>query len=50
MILVWPRDLPKTHAAIITALENESLPRERLVNAVQRILYEKLIITSKNSF
>jgi len=42
MILVWPANLEKTHSAIISALEDKSLSRERLINAVQRIIYEKL--------
>jgi len=42
MILVWPRDLKKTHSAIITALENETLSRERLEDAAHRIIYRKL--------
>jgi beta-N-acetylhexosaminidase len=44
MILVWPRDLRRTQNAFISALENEQLSRERLVNAVERIVYEKLRI------
>jgi beta-N-acetylhexosaminidase len=42
MILVWPANLPKTHQAFIDALESERLPRERLQDAAQRIIYEKL--------
>jgi len=42
MILVWPNNLPKTHQAIITALENGRLSHDRLQDAVQRIIYEKL--------
>jgi beta-N-acetylhexosaminidase len=42
MILVWPYDLRRTHRAIITALENGKLPRERLENAAHRVVYEKL--------
>ena len=42
MILVWPGDLARTHAAIISALNEGHLPRERLIDAVQRIIYEKL--------
>ena len=42
MILVWPPDLRKTHAAIMSALEDGRLPRERITDAVQRIIYEKL--------
>jgi len=42
MILVWPGDLQRTHAAILTALKEGHLPRERLLEAVQRIIYEKL--------
>ena len=42
MILVWPPDIERTHSAILTALEQGTLERERLLNAVQRIIYEKL--------
>jgi len=44
MILVWPENLPKTSQAIITALEDGRLSRDRLQDAVQRIIYEKLKI------
>jgi len=42
MILVWPDNLPKTHQAILTALEDGRLPRARLQDAAQRVIYEKL--------
>ena len=42
MILVWPRDFIHTHRAIISALEEQRLSRERLKEAVKRIVYEKL--------
>jgi len=42
MILVWPGNLPKTYQAFMTALEDGRLSRERLQDAVQRIIYEKL--------
>jgi len=42
MILVWPGDLVRTHQAVILALEDGRLSRERLMEAVQRIIYEKL--------
>ena len=42
MILVWPADLRKTHAAIIKALENETLLKDRLKDAAVKIIYEKL--------
>jgi beta-N-acetylhexosaminidase len=42
MILVWPANLKKTHQAFIAALEDGQLSRERLQDAVQRIIYEKL--------
>jgi len=42
MILVWPSDLIQTHSAIIKALEEGQLTRDRLQDAVQRIIYEKL--------
>lgn len=42
MILVWPAHLRQTHQAILTALENESLSRERFLDAASRVIYEKL--------
>ena len=42
MILVWPRDLRNTHKALLSALETGELSRERLTEAVTRIIYEKL--------
>jgi len=42
MILVWPAHLTKTHNAFIAALEDGRLSRERLQDAAQRIIYEKL--------
>lgn len=42
MILVWPQDLSRTHEFFLKSLENGVLSRERLVNAAQRIIYEKI--------
>lgn len=42
MVLVWPSDLRRTHEAFMSALEDGSLPREKLLNAASRIIYEKL--------
>jgi len=42
MILVWQAHLPKTHQAFIAALEDGRLSSERLQDAAQRIIYEKL--------
>jgi beta-N-acetylhexosaminidase len=42
MILVWPAHLRDTHDAILNALEKGELSRERLLDAAQRIIYEKL--------
>jgi beta-N-acetylhexosaminidase len=42
MILVWPANLVKTHQAFIAALNDGRLPQERLQNAAQRVIYEKL--------
>ena len=42
MVLVWPADLSRTHSAIISGLENGQLSRDRLLDAAQRIIYEKL--------
>jgi len=42
MILIWPANLPKTYEAFIAALEDGRLPRGRLQDAAQKIIYEKL--------
>jgi beta-N-acetylhexosaminidase len=42
MILVWPRDLRRTHNAILAALSDGSLSRQRLTNAASRIVFEKI--------
>ena len=42
MIMVWPKDLSATHAALLGALGNGRLPRERLVEAAARIIAGKL--------
>jgi beta-N-acetylhexosaminidase len=50
MVLVWPPDLRRTHRAILTAIGNEGLSRERLREAAERIIFEKLsmgIITNE---
>lgn len=48
-VLVWPPDIRRTHAAFLTALKNGSLSRERLLEAVQRIIYEKLLLEMTNN-
>lgn len=42
MVLVWPYSIRRAHQAILTALEDGRLPRERLQDAVTRIIYEKI--------
>jgi len=42
MIMTWPRDLSAIHAAILAALRDGRLPRERLLEAAQRIIAEKI--------
>jgi beta-N-acetylhexosaminidase len=42
MILVWSPHLPKTHQAFIAALKDGRLSRDRLLDAAQRVIYEKL--------
>jgi hypothetical protein len=41
MVLVWPPDLLRTHRAILAALDDGRLPRERLRKAAERIIFEK---------
>jgi len=42
MVLVWPPDLRRTHRAILAALNDGSLSRERLREAAARIIFEKI--------
>ncbi|MDR2543924.1 MAG: glycoside hydrolase family 3 protein [Treponema sp.] len=42
VILIWPRDLKLTHQALMQALEDGRLSRERLTDAATRVIYEKL--------
>ena len=42
MIMVWPHELTRVHAAILEALRTGQLRRERLVEAVERIIEVKL--------
>ena len=42
MILVWQHQLLITYNAVIAALNEGRLPRERLVDAASKIIYEKL--------
>jgi beta-N-acetylhexosaminidase len=42
MVMAWPRSLGRLHSAILGALRDGRLARERLEEAATRILYEKL--------
>jgi beta-N-acetylhexosaminidase len=42
MVLVWPPDIRRTHRAFVLALEEGRLSRERLREAAERIIYEKI--------
>ncbi|MDR2134776.1 MAG: glycoside hydrolase family 3 protein [Treponema sp.] len=42
MVLVWPSDIRRTHRAILSALDDGSLSRERLREAAERIIFEKI--------
>ena len=44
MIMVWPQNIEPVHAYILNALKQGSLSRERLVEAAERIIREKLNI------
>jgi len=44
IILVWQAHLRLTHQAIISALEDGRLSHERLRDAVEKIIYEKLLM------
>jgi beta-N-acetylhexosaminidase len=41
MVMAWPATLRRTHRAILRALEDGRLPRERLREAAEHILFEK---------
>ena len=42
MVMTWPHNLRATHSAILEALVSGRLPRERLLEAAQRIITEKI--------
>jgi beta-N-acetylhexosaminidase len=42
MVMTWPRNLASVHRAILTALQEGRLSRERLQEAVERIILEKI--------
>jgi beta-N-acetylhexosaminidase len=42
MALVWPSDIRRTYGAILSALDEGSLSRERLREAAERIIFEKI--------
>jgi beta-N-acetylhexosaminidase len=42
MVMVWPRTIGAVYGAILEALEDGRLPRQRLRDAVERILTEKI--------
>ena len=42
MIMVWPHNINAVHRAILGALQNGSLSRQRLMQAVENIITEKL--------
>ena len=44
MIMVWPAHLRRAHTAILNALKDGQLPRERLIEAATRVVYEKLLM------
>jgi beta-N-acetylhexosaminidase len=44
MVLVWPPDLRRTHREILSAIDDDRLSRERLREAAERIIFEKIRI------
>ncbi|QQO10929.1 glycoside hydrolase family 3 N-terminal domain-containing protein [Breznakiella homolactica] len=42
MVMTWPRNVAAVHGAIITALENGTLSRDRLEDAAERIVFQKM--------
>jgi beta-N-acetylhexosaminidase len=43
MVMAWPNNYQQIHKAILTALQNGVLPRERLLDAATRIIYQKML-------
>jgi beta-N-acetylhexosaminidase len=44
LVMVWPKELRKTHTAILSALDDGRLSRETLLSRVENILLEKIIL------
>jgi beta-glucosidase-like glycosyl hydrolase len=42
MVMTWPANLAAIHAAILAALREERLSRDRRLEAAERIIYEKI--------
>jgi beta-N-acetylhexosaminidase len=42
MVMTWPRNIASVHGAILSALEEGRLPRQRLREAAGRIIAEKI--------
>ncbi|MCL2102280.1 MAG: hypothetical protein FWH22_11285 [Fibromonadales bacterium] len=42
MVMAWPKDMPKIYAAILKALETGTLAEERIKEAAERIIYQKI--------
>jgi beta-N-acetylhexosaminidase len=42
MVFAWPNDLPKLYNAIIKALEKGTLSKERVKEAAERVIYQKI--------
>ena len=42
MVMCWPHNMESIHHAILAAIENGSLPRQRLEEAAERIIAERL--------
>jgi beta-N-acetylhexosaminidase len=42
MVMVWPKNIASVHRAILSALEEGRLPRQRLREAARRIIAEKI--------
>jgi len=43
MIMAWPHDLPKIHAAILAAIEKGTLSKERIKEAAKIVIYQKIL-------
>jgi beta-N-acetylhexosaminidase len=42
MVMTWPMNLAQIHGALVSAAEDGRIPRERLLDAAEQVLFEKI--------